>query len=135
MLTLILQSGVTDDNLVGQIRESAKHFEGQASQHRLNQNEPKGPQMLRAAKVKENETALKQQCKAEIFKMEASIVIYPVGSAVCKKVPGTELADTALDGLLNDLHHRYSSLPGPRTLDSSPSFERCISFCVLNIDV
>jgi hypothetical protein len=86
VLTLILQSGATDDNLVGQIRESAKHFEGQASRHRLNQNEPKGPQTLRAAKVKENETALKQQRKAEIFKMEASIVIYPVGSAVCKKV-------------------------------------------------
>ena len=80
------ESGLADDNLVGQIQESAKQFEGKASQHRLNQNEPKGPQALRALKLKDSETALKQQRKAEIFKMEANLVIYPAGSATCKKV-------------------------------------------------
>jgi len=79
-------SGLTDTNFVEQIQESAKRFEGQASQHHLNQNEPKGPQALRATKVKESETALKQQRKAEIFKIEANMVIYPVGSVVSKKV-------------------------------------------------
>jgi len=80
------ESGLTNDNLVGQIQESAKQFEGKASQHRLNQNEPKGPQALWALKLKDSETALKQQRKAEIFKMEANLVIYPAGSATCNKV-------------------------------------------------
>jgi hypothetical protein len=81
-----LPSGLTDNNLVSQIQENAKQFEGRASQHRLNRNEPKGPQALRVAKIKENEIALKQQRKAEIFKMEANMVIYPAGSAQSKKV-------------------------------------------------
>jgi hypothetical protein len=90
-----IPSGLADNGLT-QIQENAKGFESRASEHRLNQKEPKGPQTLRATKLKESEAALKQQRKAEIFKMEASLVIYPVGSATVKKVGCISIATIRL---------------------------------------
>ena len=45
---------------------------------------------------------------------------------VLRKVPGTDLADSALDSLLDNLKHRFSNIPGPKMVVSSPSFERYV---------
>ena len=44
--------------------------------------------------------------------------------AILWKFPSTDLADSALDCLLEDLQHQYSNIPGPKTVKSDPSFER-----------
>lgn len=72
--------GTTD--IVG----NAKMYEGQASQHRLNQVEPTGPQKQRLESLKEKEVALKQQRKAEMFTIEAHLVLYPLMGSAFKKV-------------------------------------------------
>lgn len=95
MLCADILSGLADNSLT-QIQENAKGFKSRALEHHLNQKEPKGPQTLRATKLKESEATLKQQRKAEILKMEASLVIYPVGSAACKKVGCISIATIVL---------------------------------------
>lgn len=47
--------------------------------------------------------------------------------AILRKVPGTDLADTALDSLLGDLRDRYSKIPRAHdSVDSPLSFERYV---------
>jgi hypothetical protein len=68
------------------IVENAKMYEGQASQHQLNQVEPTGPQKQRLESLKEKKVALKQKIKAEMFMIEAHIVLYPLMGSAFKKV-------------------------------------------------
>ena len=74
-----IPSGLADNSLT-QIQENAKGFKSWASEHQLNQKELKGPQTLRATKLKESEATLKQQQKAEIFKMETSLATVSVAN-------------------------------------------------------
>ena len=57
------------------------------------------------------------------FDIKPQVAMMPI----LKKVPGTDLADSALDGLLHDLQHRYSNIPGPKAIDAPPSFERYVN--------
>ena len=87
-LTQIPSQGMNDSNNAHQILDNARTHEDSASKHRLNQLEPKGPQKKRLEILKEKETALKQQRKAEMFTLEASLAVLPLGASAFKKVGG-----------------------------------------------
>ena len=75
-----------DDSGTNHILDNVRTHEAKASQHRLNQLEPKGPQTKRLENLKEKEIALKQQRKAEMFTIEAFLVLYPMGGATHRRV-------------------------------------------------
>lgn len=75
-----------DDSGTDHILDNVRTHEAKASQHRLNQLEPKGPQKKRLENLKEKEIALKQQRKAEMFTIEAFLVLYPTGGATHRRV-------------------------------------------------
>ena len=47
---------------------------------------------------------------------------------ILRKVFGMDFADTALDGLLEDLQQWYSNIPGLKLAHSSPSFKRYVVY-------
>ena len=75
-----------DDSGTNHILDNVCTHEAKASQHRLNQLEPKGPQTKRLENLKEKEIALKQQWKAEMFTIEVFLVLYPMGGVTHRRV-------------------------------------------------
>lgn len=60
--------------------------EQEASQHHLHKPHTQNSSLVKASAVKEQRTAMKQQCKAELINVDIQLWVYPVDGKQMQKV-------------------------------------------------